>query len=68
MYRSFIICWGIYIHIVMTFGLCNAHATFQRVMDEAFQEYFGKFMEIFLDGFAVFGTLEQHVDYLQFFF
>lgn len=52
----------------MTFGLCNAHTTFQRVMDEAFQEYFGKFMEIFLDGFAVFGTLEQHVDYLQFFF
>ena len=48
----------------MPFGLCNAPATFQRVMTEAFQEYLRKFMEILLDDFAVFGTMEQHANYL----
>ena len=34
-------------------------------MTEAFQDYLRKFMEIFLDDFAVFGTMEEHADYLQ---
>lgn len=51
--------------MVMSFGLCNAPATFQRVMTEAFQEYLRKFMEIFLYDFAVFGTMEQRADCLQ---
>jgi transposase InsO family protein len=64
-YTTFTTDWGTFAYMVMPFGLCNAPATFQRVMTEAFQEYLRKFMEIFLDDFAVFGTMEQHADYLQ---
>ena len=37
-------------------------------MTEDFQEYLRKFMEIFLDDFAVFGTMEQHGEYLHKYF
>ena len=63
-YTTFTTDWGTFAYIVMPFRLCNAPATFQRVMTEAFQEYLRKFMEIFLDDFAVFGTMEQHANYL----
>lgn len=49
----------------MPFGLCNAYATFQRAMIETFQEYLRKFIEMFLDDFVVFETMEQHVNCLQ---
>ena len=39
----------------MTFGLCNAPATFQRCMNALFSEYIGVFLEIFMDDFSVFG-------------
>ena len=64
-YTTFTTDWGTFAYMVMPFGLCNAPATFQRVMTEAFQKYLRKFMEIFLDDFAVFGTMEQHAEYLQ---
>ena len=64
-YTTFTTYWGTFAYIVMPFGLCNAPATFQRVMIEAFQEYLREFEEIFLDDFAVFGTMEQHADYFQ---
>ena len=34
-------------------------------MTEAFQEYLCKFMEIFLDDFAIFGNEKNHVEYFQ---
>ena len=48
----------------MLFGLCNAPATFQRVMMMAFLPYLHKFIEIFLDDFCVFGKTEDHVEQL----
>jgi hypothetical protein len=64
-YTSFTTDWGIFAYMVMPFGLCNAPATFQRVMIEAFQKYLREFMEIFLDDFIVFGDDNNHADYLQ---
>ena len=40
----------------MPFGLCNAHATFQRCMVAIFSDMVEDFMEIFMDDFSVFGS------------
>jgi hypothetical protein len=34
--------WGTFVYIVMPFGLCNASATFQRIMTYAFSKLFRK--------------------------
>ena len=64
-YTTFTMDWGTFAYIVMPFELRNAPATFQPVMIEAFHEYVCKYMEIFLDNFAVFGNDENHANYLQ---
>ena len=64
-YTTFITDWGTFAYIMMPFELCNAPTTFQPVMTKAFQEYILKFMEIFLDDFAVFGNEEDHANYFQ---
>ncbi|GJV35450.1 reverse transcriptase domain-containing protein [Tanacetum coccineum] len=38
----------------MPFGLCNAHATFQRYMIAIFHDMCNDFMEVFMDDFSVF--------------
>jgi hypothetical protein len=35
---AFIINWGLFELLVMYFGMCNAPASFQRMMDMCFQE------------------------------
>ena len=57
--------WGTYAYNVMPFGLCNAPATFQRVMTTAFQKYLRKFIEIFLDDFCVFSSKAHHARCLK---
>jgi hypothetical protein len=54
-YTIYAINWGISAYIVMPCGLCNALATCQCVILEAFEEYLHKFMELALDDFGVFG-------------
>jgi hypothetical protein len=53
------------IYDVMPFGLCNALATFQKVMIKFFKEYLNKFMQVFLDDFSVYGNKKDHLDQLQ---
>ncbi|GKA70197.1 reverse transcriptase domain-containing protein [Tanacetum coccineum] len=40
----------------MSFGLCNAPATFQRCMTAIFYDMVEDFMEVFMDDFSVFGN------------
>ena len=44
----------------MSFGLCNALATFQRCMMAIFSDMVEDIMEIFMDDFSVFGTSFDH--------
>ena len=64
MKTTFTTDWGTYAYTVMPFGLCNAPATFQRVMTQAFQKYLHISMEIFLDDFCTFSSLKEHLDWL----
>ena len=57
--------WGTFAYNVMPFGLCNAPATFQRVMTQAFQDYLRISMEIFLDDFCTFGKRDDHLEWLS---
>jgi hypothetical protein len=61
----FILNWGAYGHNVMSFGLCNALATFQKVVMKTFSLYFNDFMQVFLDDFSVFGNKSDHLVQLQ---
>ena len=49
----------------MTFGLKNAPATFQRMVQEIFNKYLTSFMRVFLDDFSVFGKEDEHIEHLQ---
>ena len=47
--------YGTFAYRRMSFGLCNAPATFQRCMMAIFSDLVEKTMEIFMDDFSVFG-------------
>jgi hypothetical protein len=48
--------FGTFAYRRMSFGLCNAPATFQRCMNAIFADYIEKIMEVFMDDFSVYGT------------
>ena len=50
----FVTEWGVFVAVVMMFGLKTASATFQRIIMEIFGEYIPGFMQVFLDDFAVY--------------
>ncbi|XP_052619683.1 uncharacterized protein LOC128126028 [Lactuca sativa] len=47
---------GIFPYRRIHFGLCNLPTTFQRCMMAIFHNMVEKFMEVFMDGFSVFGS------------
>ncbi|MCO5581469.1 hypothetical protein L7F22_035354 [Adiantum nelumboides] len=62
---AFAIEWGIYAYRVMSFGLTNASATFQRLMAHAFKQYIRDFLEIFMDDLCVYSKQRfEHIDHL----
>lgn len=51
---------------VLCFGLTNAPATFQRVMNRIFKDYIGKFVLVYLDDILVMSrTPEEHEKHLR---
>ena len=57
---------GLYEFNVLPFGLSNAPATFQRMMDKVLQEKIGKGVLVYLDDVLVFGrTFEKHLNNLN---
>ena len=47
--------WGTYAYYVFPFGLCNAPATFQRVVLAIFVDIIHECVEIYMDDFSVHG-------------
>jgi len=53
---------GLFEWIVMTFGLKNAGATYQRAMNFLFHEFISKLVEIYIDDVVVkFGDFVKHL-------
>ena len=52
--------------VIMSFGLKNVGATYQRAMNTIFHEYIGKFMEVYIDGVVIKSDTENiHLDNLR---
>lgn len=50
---AFTMPWGTYMYLRIPFGLLNAGSTFQRAMDFAFRDLFGKIMGMYQDDLTV---------------
>ena len=62
---AFITEWGVFVATVMMFGLKNAPATFQRMVQEIFYDYLTDFMKVFVDDFSVAGDRAKHLFHLR---
>jgi hypothetical protein len=52
--------------VAMPFGLCNAPATFQRMMNDILQDFLHKFVNVYLDVVCIYNrTLEEHMEHLR---
>ena len=63
---SFITDFGVFCYLVMAFGLKNAGATYQRLVNKIFKNLIGKMMEVYVDDMLV-KSLDKadHISHLQ---
>ena len=58
--------FGHFEYKVMCFGLANAPATFQSLMNDIFKDYINKFVVVYLDDILIFSdSPEQHLHHLK---
>eukprot|EP00253_Pinus_taeda_P024315 PITA_24315 len=58
--------WGTFIYLKMPFGLMDARATFQRVMDIAFDKEIHDFLVVYQDDITIFSKSDnKHLDHLR---
>lgn len=63
---AFATCYGLYEFCVMPFGLCNAPATFQRLMENVLNGLQWKTCLVYLDDVIVYSkTFDEHLDRLR---
>ena len=63
---AFITMRGLYEFIVMPFGLCNAPATFQRLMDSVILPEYRGFIETYIDDLMTHSsTFDDHLKHLE---
>ena len=63
---SFITDWGTYCYKVMPFGLKNARATYQRMVNKVFAKQLDRNMEAYIDDMMVKSmSMAHHIDDLQ---
>ena len=63
---SFVIAQGTYCYHVMPFGLKNAGATYQRLVNRMFQKQIGTTMEVYIDDMLVKSTTSKlHIAHLS---
>ena len=63
---SFVTAQGTYCYRVMPFGLKNAGATYQRLVNRMFQKQIGTTMEVYIDDMLVKSTIaELHIAHLS---
>jgi hypothetical protein len=63
---AFITQFGTFQFKVMPFGLCNAPATFQRLMDEVLQGILWDFVVVYLDDLNIYSrNFDEHLSHLR---
>ena len=58
---AFVTHRGLFVFNRMPFGLCNAPATFQRLMDSLFETEIGKELLVYLDDILIFAETPEEL-------